>query len=311
MFNPTNVGLLSALVIAFILGLVHGITPDEHTWPITFSYAVGSYSTKGGMKAGFIFSSGFTIQRAIMSEVAFFALEGVFITAGAFGVTYIFVGVAMLLAGMYIKNKKIYPHWHFIEERLAIVTGLHKHNSKYEKLEFEHKINPLESKDADAKLKAVPLRLAFLHGLIAGFGFGAFALIIYTVLSPAMPNAFWGWVPGALFGLGTMTMQIIFGGVFGRWLTKVKRLTNKGIAFVSRTISSDVLLYGGIAFAVVGSLILAFPEILSFGIITPVKIHNLHDLDVGFFIVIFVVVVISIISYLRAIKKAEDLGYTH
>jgi len=41
--------------------MLHGITPDEHTWPITFSYAVGEYSTRGGMKAGFLFSLGFTI----------------------------------------------------------------------------------------------------------------------------------------------------------------------------------------------------------------------------------------------------------
>ena len=36
LYNPQNVGLISALVISYLLGLVHGITPDEHTWPITF-----------------------------------------------------------------------------------------------------------------------------------------------------------------------------------------------------------------------------------------------------------------------------------
>ncbi len=29
-----------ALVGAFVLGIVHGVTPGEHTWPITFSYAL-------------------------------------------------------------------------------------------------------------------------------------------------------------------------------------------------------------------------------------------------------------------------------
>ena len=42
LYNPTVVGIYSALLIAFLLGIVHGITPDEHTWPITFSYAIGS-----------------------------------------------------------------------------------------------------------------------------------------------------------------------------------------------------------------------------------------------------------------------------
>jgi len=35
--------------------MVHGITPDEHTWPITFNYAIGSYSIRGGLKAGLCF----------------------------------------------------------------------------------------------------------------------------------------------------------------------------------------------------------------------------------------------------------------
>ncbi|MGC8479888.1 MAG: hypothetical protein ACP5M9_04490, partial [Candidatus Micrarchaeia archaeon] len=75
-FNPTAAGLsiASALFLSFILGLVHGVTPDEHTWPITFSYAVGAMSTKKGAKAGLLFSLGFTFQRAVMSELAFLFL---------------------------------------------------------------------------------------------------------------------------------------------------------------------------------------------------------------------------------------------
>ncbi len=39
-------GLSFGMVVltAFLLGVVHGVTPDEHTWPITFSYAIGSFS---------------------------------------------------------------------------------------------------------------------------------------------------------------------------------------------------------------------------------------------------------------------------
>jgi hypothetical protein len=65
-----------------------------------------------------------------------------------------------------------------------------------------------------------------------------------------------------------------------------------------------VLQYGGISFIVAGAAILAFPEILSYGIITPLKVHNLHDLGIGFFLVIIVVVVIGILGYRIAIKKA-------
>jgi len=56
LWNPSKaeLDLISALIISYLLGIVHGVTPDEHTWPITFSYAVGTYSTKGGAKAGLI-----------------------------------------------------------------------------------------------------------------------------------------------------------------------------------------------------------------------------------------------------------------
>ncbi|MGC8537460.1 MAG: hypothetical protein ACP5MZ_00550 [Candidatus Micrarchaeia archaeon] len=308
LYNPQNVGLISALVISYLLGLVHGITPDEHTWPITFSYAIGSYSVKGGAKAGLVFSSGFTLQRSILSEIAYLALAGVFMTSVAFGITYIAVGAAMFGAGVYIKNKKMYPHWHWLEEKLSYITGIHKPRDKIQKREMEHKLNPVMEEGKD--LKPVPSKLAFAHGVIAGFGFGAFALIIYTVIAPVMPNIWFGWVPGFLFGIGTMTMQVIFGSIFGAWLTKVKKLTIKGMQYIARYISSNVLYYGGIAFAVAGALILKFPQILTYGVITPIKVHNLHDLGVGFFIVIFVVVVIGIVSYIEGMKKVEKLGYT-
>jgi ABC-type nickel/cobalt efflux system permease component RcnA len=57
LWNPhVGLALWAVLVTAFLLGMVHGITPDEHTWPITFSYAVGGYSSRAGMRNALIFS---------------------------------------------------------------------------------------------------------------------------------------------------------------------------------------------------------------------------------------------------------------
>ncbi len=53
---------LTALIYSFLFGLLHGILPDEHTWPITFSYAIAGWSGKEGMKAGLYFSAAFTLQ---------------------------------------------------------------------------------------------------------------------------------------------------------------------------------------------------------------------------------------------------------
>jgi ABC-type nickel/cobalt efflux system permease component RcnA len=45
LWDPVHVTGLAVFITALVLGVIHGITPDEHTWPITFSYAIGSYST--------------------------------------------------------------------------------------------------------------------------------------------------------------------------------------------------------------------------------------------------------------------------
>ena len=50
--------------------------------------------------------------------------------------------------------------------------------------------------------------------------------------------------------------------------------------------------------------IIFFPGILNYNIITPVYIHNIHNLGIGFFLVIFTVVVVGVISYFRAMNIA-------
>lgn len=307
LFNPTIQGFYEALLVAFLLGIVHGVTPDEHTWPITFSYAVGTTNKIGGAKAGLIFSVGFTIQRALMSEIAFFALAPIFFLPYYDGIIYIIVGSVMALSGFYIMKKLRYPHFHLFERILGNKLKIHKEHSHGQELEYEHKVNPLESEEHE-DYRPIPLRLAFVHGLIAGFGFGAFALILFTVISPSMPNAYLGWLPGALFGLGTMTMQVLFGTVFATWITRVKKLSKEGLSFVARGISSYVLSYGGLAFVVAGAITVAFPKLFDYAIVTPIYVHNLHNLGIGFFLVIISVVIIGYIGYKVNMNKAIRKG---
>ena len=80
---------------SFLFGLLHGILPDEHTWPITFSYAIGGASGKEGMKAGLYFSAAFTLQRMLISELAYLALAPFLLSSMINGAVYIVVGVAM------------------------------------------------------------------------------------------------------------------------------------------------------------------------------------------------------------------------
>ena len=90
------------LGVAFVLGMLHGLTPDEHTWPITFSYSIGSYSSRGGMRTGFMFSGGFTVQRSILAALGFAGLATIFQTDNLDGYVYVIVGVGMLLAGYFL-----------------------------------------------------------------------------------------------------------------------------------------------------------------------------------------------------------------
>lgn len=305
LFGIDTSTLLLALLASYVIGIIHGITPDEHTWPITFSYAIGNYSSRKGAKAGFIFSSGFTVQSALVSELAFFALASFLFTTESLGIVYIIVGSVMTLSGLYIMKKLRFPHFHLIEEKLGYVLGIHNRNSDSQRLEFEHRLNPIEADDSAPFYRKIPNRLAFIHGLIAGFGMGVFSIFIYVFIAPSMPSPYIAFLPGALFGLGTMTMQIILGSGFGKWLSSVKGLSRKGIEYVARGMSSSVLSYGGLAFVIGGILVLVYPQVNNYNIVTPLGIPNLHELGLGFFLVIGSVVIIGILSYISNVRKAQ------
>lgn len=299
LFSPVVVGFADALLLSFVLGLLHGMTPDEHTWPITFSYAIGSFSVKGGARNGFIFSGGFTLSRALLCELFYFifaySLSGIgsFLESALFfALVYLAVGFVMALAGFYIRTGRWYPH-----------MGLD--------LVFERRKTPRAHKAEDFYSRDVSGRMAFVHGLVAGFGVGAFALILFVIITPTMPSPLLGFVPGVLFGVGTMIMQIIFGAVFGALVTRVRRLGPQGLKFLARYMSSSVLLYGGLIFFIAGAVSLVFPQVLSYGVVTPIQVHNLHVLGLGFFIVMVSVGVVGILSYLKGVRLAAKRSETY
>src|SRR5688500_7657209 len=102
LWDPLHAALAVNLLTAFLLGLVHGITPDEHTWPITFSYAIGSYSTRRGLRVGLIFSLAFAVQQALMSELAYLGLSGWFTFEHLHDILYLVVGILMVTAGLFV-----------------------------------------------------------------------------------------------------------------------------------------------------------------------------------------------------------------
>ncbi|MGC9191500.1 MAG: hypothetical protein ACP5GT_02380 [Conexivisphaera sp.] len=268
---------------------------------------MGTFSTRGGARAGLVFSSGFTLQRAVLTELAYFALASVLETPLAFGLVYVIVGAVMLAAGLYIAGRGGYPHWHYIEEKLGVALGIHRKGSEAQRREFAHEVNPVFSEVEDLT-KPVPVRLAFIHGLVAGWGVGAYALVLMTVVAPAMPGPLLAWLPGALFGAGTMTMQVLWGAGFAKWLTSMKHLTTEGVALVGKTITYYVLTYGGAVFAAAGALVIAFPWLLELSIPTGLDIPNLDAIDIGFALVIVTVAVLGFLGYEAGVRRARSLG---
>ncbi|MDA8194686.1 MAG: hypothetical protein M0Z53_11925 [Thermaerobacter sp.] len=275
LWNPAHLPWLLALATAGLLGMVHGITPDEHTWPITFSYSIGSYSSRGGRRVGLLFSLAFTVQRALASELAYFALTAFQLQPRwQFGV-YLVVGLVMVGSGVYILRRGRAARW--------------------------------ELGGRVPKAKDSTRWLPLLHGFIAGWGVGAFATIIYTVLSPAMPSPWLGWLPGALFGLGTMLMQIVLGGVFGAWMAR-RHLSDKARAYVARTVSGRTLAGGGIAFVAVAAAGLAWPSLVaSLAVTTPLHVHNLHTIGAGFFLAVVALFGIAGWAFVKSRREALRL----
>ncbi|MGI0078248.1 MAG: hypothetical protein ACRECH_01340 [Nitrososphaerales archaeon] len=225
---------LAALGFCFGLGMIHGVVPDEHTWPITFSYAVGSTSGRGGLMSGVYFALAFTLQRAIMSQLVYFALVSYLaFSQGLDGPVYVAVGVAMAAAGYLILYDRL-PHWH----PLMWI-------SRKDKERHEHEVIPT---------KRVPIHWCLIHGFIAGFGVdaGLFTTYIYLVAVPLMPSSLIGFAPGAAFGLGTLAVLALIGTVFGSGLRVASRWGAERVEVFGTRVGARSLLFGGITFAVAG-----------------------------------------------------------
>src|SRR5439155_294325 len=188
-------------------------------------------------------------------------------------VVYVIVGVVMAAAGLFVMGRGALPHLHL----------------------------PGMARFAPANAEPRELRawMPAVHGFIAGWGLDAFSVIIYTTLAPAMPSAATGWLPGCVFGLGTLCVQATAGAAFGFWAAR-RGLPHEAIRSIALTTAARTLLWGGCAFSAFGLLALAFPGLAEVGIATPLHIHNLDTLGLPFALVVFTVVGIGATSFAPA-----------
>lgn len=218
------------------LGMLHGVIPDEHTWPITFSYSVGSTTGRGGMLSGLFFASAFTLQRAIMAQLVYFALASYLAFDESLNSeVYVAVGIAMSVAGYLILSDRL-PSWHPLARFLR--TRGHTHY------------------DEKGTSRRVPTHWCIIHGFIAGFGVdtGLFTTFVYLVAVPAMPASYLGFAPGAAFGFGTLIVLLAIGSVFGGVLQIAKKWGPDRVQQFGARVGARSLFYGGIIFVIAGLL---------------------------------------------------------
>jgi hypothetical protein len=273
----------TALIYSLLFGLLHGILPDEHTWPITFSYAIGGATGKEGMKAGFYFSLAFTIQRALLSEASYLALAPFLLSPTVNGAVYMIVGLTMGIAGEIVLRKNHYVHFHLF--------GHHHENVR----EMGTSVSVLTKKHSETPLAHTtppPVGWTLVHGFIAGFGFGGFSLFVNTVAAPAMPNGWVGFLPGLFFGIGTMIVLTSIGLLFGASLRRSSSLTEEQIKRIGSQTGGRTLLFGGLLFAV-------------FGAITLLGWDRFFPIDTGYLLIGLFMILIAIPAFIFSWREVH------
>ena len=269
---------LEALAYSFLFGLLHGILPDEHTWPITFSYAIGGASGRQGMKAGLYFSAAFTVQRMLLAELAYLALAPYLLSPRVNSVVYLIVGAVMAAAGGIVLRRNRYPHLHL---HLHVSHGLGR-------------VSPQETSQPPAPV-APPARWAPIHGFIAGFGFGGFSLFVNTVAVPAMRTAWLAFLPGLFFGLGTMVTVVAVSGLVGAALRRTFALTEEEIKWVGTRTGGRALLFGGILFGLAG-----------IGMLIGIERHI--SVDMGYVLIGIFLAIIVIPALVYSLRELRAIG---
>jgi hypothetical protein len=271
---------ITALIYSFVFGILHGVLPDEHTWPITFSYAIGGGSGREGLKAGLFFSLAFTFQRTLLSEAAYLALAPFLLSPTINGIVYVIVGVAMTIAGSVVLRGNRYPHFHLFGHHHDEAKEIETSSQVFAKLHNEDKSQP----------QTPPIKWTLVHGFIAGFGFGGFSLFVNTVAAPAMTSPWLGFLPGLLYGLGTMIILAAIGFLFGASMRWSHLLSEDEIKRIGSQTGGRTLFFGGMLFGL-------------FGVASLFGINKYLPIDTGYFLVGLFMIFIAVPAFVFTLKE--------
>ncbi len=159
------------LLAVLIVGVIHGLKPDEHTWPITVSYGLMQRNVRGVITAVSVFASALTLVWTLMSALVG-ELMGLLNTSVLDPYVDIIVGLTMIGG-------------------VAAYLVFGKHGGDHH------------------DVKTADYRLIWIHGLAAAFGGDFFIVLILTIAIVPMITAGLSFLVGFMFGFGSWLAQTI------------------------------------------------------------------------------------------------------
>ncbi|HLI46333.1 MAG TPA: hypothetical protein VKU94_03990 [Geobacterales bacterium] len=159
------------LALLFI-GIIHGLKPDEHTWPITIPYALAQKDLKRAILASFVFT-------------------------GALTLVWTFLSLAVSQIFLFINPQVTTPYADLIAGITMIIVAC---------------LFILRSKRNENGLKtsspAPDYKYIWIHGLAASFGGDFIVVLILTsvLIGSIIPSSI-GFMIGLMFGVGSMLAQ--------------------------------------------------------------------------------------------------------
>jgi len=172
--QPVAKRILTALgflwpVAIFAIGVVHGLKPDEHTWPITISYGLMQKNLRKAMLSTAVFALALTLVWSALSALTS-QLFSFFRSYSLDPIVDVVVGVTMIGVASYLVLKE------------KDQTEAH------------------EESHADYKL-------IWIHGIAAAFGGDFIVVLLLTLALFQSTGANAGFLVGLIFGLASWIAQ--------------------------------------------------------------------------------------------------------
>ncbi|ADN50774.1 conserved hypothetical protein [Vulcanisaeta distributa DSM 14429] len=157
------------LIAVLIVGVIHGLKPDEHTWPITVTYGLMQRNVGGVIAAVSVFAGALTLVWTLMSALIG-ELMGLLNTSILDPYVDIIVGLTMIGVAAYL------------------VFG--RHGDYHD-------------------VKTADYKLIWIHGLAAAFGGDFFIVLILTIAIVPMITTDLSFLVGFMFGFGSWLAQTV------------------------------------------------------------------------------------------------------